>query len=262
MGRKTKNGITVIDHASAQPNETHRKLVRAGTGAALGGVMGATVGGSMGVAAFGGAIAATGPLAIIGGLLGAGAVGLWSLFFGDRKRLQFFQRELEVLYSENRTLRQRVHSLSQDALDASSEIDRLTSELLAQRKDAVDTCHLTSGGSTKSNEGIWVGTTENGAVVVFDPDCQLSDGKYALFFLPSVPCYRVFEKSFMRGRLTKVDDAKLASISDAYAQWLAHPSNRDIQKIGIAQLVKRSGVRPTKTTAWGAPPPPADSATT
>lgn len=258
MGRKKECNTEVALHTPAHSSEVRRKIKAVGVGGAIGSVAGAAIGSSMGVAALGGAMAATGPLALIGGLLGAGAVGLWRLFFGgDKKRLQLFQNELEHLQTENRALRQQKSGLIQEVLNATSKIERISSDLAALQKKANEQEGLIkilndfqSQKEVQHKTNIWVGLTQTGSVVIYDPECQLNYGQHALFFLPNLPGYRVFNRAFMRARLTKVGGEQHVRHMDAYMHWLNQPTNRDIQKEGIARLVKRSGASPAKPTPW------------
>lgn len=262
MGRKKESNILAVRHTPKHSAEARRELKVVGAGAAIGSAAGAVMGSSMGVAAFGGAMVATGPLALIGGLLGASAVGLWSLFLGgDKKRIRLFQKELEDLHTENRALRQKNSVLIQEVLDASSNMERISSDFAALEKKVKERDGIIKSLSDTQRQQevqikakIWVGSTQTGAVVLFDPECQLNYGKHALFFLPNLPGFRVFDRSFMRARLTKVSDEQHVRYIDAYMQWLSEPNNRDIQKEGIARLVKRSGTNPSPPTTWNIKP--------
>ncbi len=258
MGRNKEYNTVVALHTPAHSSEVRRKIKTVGVGGAIGSVAGAAIGSSMGVAAFGGAMAATGPLALIGGLLGASTVGLWRLFFGgDKKRLQLFQNELENLQTENRALRQQNSGLIQEVLNATSKIEWISSDLASLQKKVKEQNSLIKTlndlqpqKEVQYKTNIWVGHTQTGSVVIYDPECQLNYGQHALFFLPNLPGYRVFDRTFMRARLTKVSDEQHVRHIDAYMHWLNNPTNRDIQKEGIARLVKRSGASPAKPTAW------------
>ena len=245
---KKRTGTVVAQRTLSRSPDVLRSLKAAGFAAGVGGVAGAVAGSSMGIAALGGAVAATGPLAIVGGLLGAGVVGLWNLFLsGDKRRLQTFQQELESLQIENRALRQQNRSMYQEVLDASSEVARLTADASARQVSEFTT---PSESSHPKKTSVWVGVLQSGAMVLYDPECQLTYGQHVLLFLPSLPGYRVFEKDFIKERLTKANDQASATYADAYEQWLDQPTNHDIRKEGIARLVKRAGVNQIPPTPW------------
>lgn len=237
MGRSGAGGLAVVQRAPALSSESKRKLKLVGAGVAAGSVAGAAVGSSVGIAALGSAMVATAPFALVGGVLGAGLVGLWSLLLGDKKRLKLFQSELEGVHAENRALRQQVSGLKQDAMNAAGEIARLTA----------------AAHRAQPETKLWVGSTSTGSHVLYDPNCQLGYGQYVLLFLPKLVGFRVFRKDYMRGRLSTVEGAESDRYAGAYMDWLSHPVNRDIQKAGIARLIARAGDNPNDATPWSTP---------
>src|SRR5690606_18290632 len=139
--------------------------------------------------------------------------------------------------TENRTLRQQNASLLQEVLHYSSEIEKSNADQsLLKIKIRERDGEIRSLGESRLHKEIkiWAGTTQTGSIVLYDHDCQLNYGQNALFFLPNVPGYRVFDRSYMRARLKKVSDEELSRYRDAYIKWLSQPTNGDIQKEGIA----------------------------
>ncbi len=156
------------------------------------------------------------------------------------------------MQSENRTLRQQLYGMSQEALDTSSEVERLSAEVASLQvkvKEGEETIKRLLGAAAESvgrPVQYWAGMTQTGAIMIFDPECQMSCGQHVLLFLPSISDYRVFGKGSMRSRLTKLAGDELAHHAAAYEEWLRTPTNRDIQKKAIAQLVKRASTSPKK----------------
>lgn len=231
--------VPVQREVQTTPARARRAAAVVGTGAAAGALVGAVKGGAIGVAAFGGAVGI--PLIAAGAAVGIGVAAVWSLFFGgDRNRARVLQDELEQMRAENRSLAAQLHDMYQELLNAMSEKERLQSDLLRATNEIKRLRDKTQSGGSSDGDGLWVGETHTGTVMVFDPTCQLSSAKIVLLFLMQSSEYRAFEKQFIRKRLAKVDDAAHRSHTAAYQQWLQSPANQDAQKEGIAKLVKRA----------------------
>ena len=100
------------------------------------------------------------------------------------------------------------------------------------------------------NKDIWVGMFSTGAIAIYDRCCQLSHGQHVLIFLPNKSDYRVFEKSWLKLRINRAKNDIFNQYSAAYLKWLSIPESLDIQKEGIARLVKRAGLTASKKTPF------------
>ena len=248
MGREGSKSSVVVAGRSRRvlASETRRALKVAGTGALAGAAAGVAVGGSIGIAALGTAVGA--PLIAVGAAVGIGVASIWNLFFGgDHKRARLIQDELSEALVENRALQQQLHGARQELLFVYSENERLNAEMekLLMKVEAGEEMTGALTGHQEAPTGVraacWAGMTPTGSIMVFDPSCQL------MLFLPEISDYRVFDKNWIRPRLTRLTGDERDRHTSAYREWLNLPTSSDIQKIAIARLVERSFPKPKRS---------------
>ena len=254
MGREGSKSSVVVAGRSRRvlASETRRALKVAGTGALAGAAAGVAVGGSIGIAALGTAVGA--PLIAVGAAVGIGVASIWNLFFGgDHKRARLIQDELSQAPVETLALRQPLHGARQELLFVYSENERLNAEMekLLMKVEAGEEMTGALTGHQEAPTGVraacWAGMTPTGSIMVFDPSCQLSSGQFVMLFLPEISDYRVFDKNWIRPRLTRLTGDERDRHTSAYREWLNLPTSSDIQKIAIARLVERSFPKPKRS---------------
>lgn len=253
MGREESKNAVIVTGRRRQvlSSDTRRALKVVGTGALTGAAAGMAVGGSIGIAALGTAVGA--PLIAVGAVVGVGVASIWNLFFGkDQKRAQLIQDELSVVLVENRALQEQLHEARQELLALFSENEKLNDEvekLLVKIKEdegIIGSLRQQQQTTVAVTSECWAGMTPSGSVIVFDPSCQMNSGQFVLLFLPEISDYRVFEKNWIRPRLTRLKGDERDRHTSAYEQWLRLPTSPDLQKFAIARLVERSFPRPKK----------------